>query len=151
MSARWRCHVLPCVAAVALAVLAHPGISAAAQDPAASLDTRTRHAAVSSYVRLVDGGAVAARREGVPANIYVAPGLAELLRRMWQQSPTFRRQCARIAAASHLIVRIQWRSPMVAGACAKTSLRHDAERLEADVRLAARRGASSCSRTRSST
>jgi Tol biopolymer transport system component len=41
-----------------------------------------------------------------PQNIEVAPPLQPVLDRLWEVSPTFRRQCARIAAARDLTVRV---------------------------------------------
>jgi Tol biopolymer transport system component len=41
-----------------------------------------------------------------PRNLVVAPPLQPVFERLWEASPTFRRQCARIAAARSLTVRV---------------------------------------------
>ena len=57
-------------------------------------------------------GPVAASQEGDeggglrPGNLEVAPPLQPVLERLWEGSPTFRRQCARIAAARQLKVTV---------------------------------------------
>jgi hypothetical protein len=42
-----------------------------------------------------------------PQNIAVAPPLQPFLDRLWEASPTFRRQCTRISAATDLTVRVR--------------------------------------------
>jgi hypothetical protein len=127
------------------AVLMPPWLAAAGEQAQTSGSTRLE-AAASSYVRLADGArsgdpqgagieVAAGPGHGVPANIVVPIGLQGLLRRMWQRSPTFRRQCARIASVGEVNVRIRWRSSTGDAACAKTTVRPHAKGLEADVRL----------------
>lgn len=45
--------------------------------------------------------------DGVPANVRVPGVYRGLIDRMWLRSPTFRRQCARIAQAGQLVVTIE--------------------------------------------
>ena len=53
----------------------------------------------------VDGDTPAATL-GPPPNLMVPPGHRNLVRRMWDQSATFRRQCQRIGAARTLTVHV---------------------------------------------
>jgi hypothetical protein len=43
----------------------------------------------------------------LPANLIVPDNVRPLLRSMWHQSPTFRRQCARLAGHPDVIVRLE--------------------------------------------
>jgi hypothetical protein len=67
-----------------------------------------------------DGGEAGSLRPGNlrPGNLEAAPPLHPVLDRLWEGSPTFRRQCARIAAARQLKVTVlpedQPRSPSIA-------------------------------------
>jgi hypothetical protein len=54
--------------------------------------------------------------EGFPSNIDAPPFIVGLMRRMWVASPTFRRQCLRIARARGGRVAIEVRKPTLAPA-----------------------------------
>ncbi|MGH9315206.1 MAG: hypothetical protein ACRD1S_18630, partial [Vicinamibacterales bacterium] len=61
---------------------------------------RTGDRAVQPYVR----AHLAALEGGLPSNLLVPPAYQTLVETMWLRSPTFRRQCARIAGATRLTV-----------------------------------------------
>ena len=46
-------------------------------------------------------------RPSMPANLEVPAGYRELVERMLDRSPTYRRQCMRLSAARHLTVRVR--------------------------------------------
>jgi hypothetical protein len=118
-----------------MVVLLLPAIAAAGQET--TWDKGAATSTVSAYPRLVDSPSAAAADAGtLPANIALPVGHRDLLRRMWQRSPTFRRQCARIAGAPELLVRVIVTGPGPVGSgCAKTTLRRAGTVLEADVQL----------------
>ena len=146
MPRRWRVQVGTLVALVAMLVT--PSLAAARQEHVTG-ETWAGQAAVSSYPRLVDTArgsplpgtgtppvASSPDAGAPPANITLPSGLRDLLRRMWQRSPTFRRQCARIAGVPDLRVRVTIAGPGAVGlACAKTRLRRGGTGLEADILL----------------
>ena len=147
MARRWRARVGTLAALVAMLVT--PSMAAAGQEHVTG-DTWAGQAAVSSYPRLVDTArgsplpgtgtppvpAPSPDAGSPPANITLPSGLRDLLRRMWQRSPTFRRQCARIAGVPDLRVRVTIAGPGEVGlACAKTRLRRGGAGLEADIQL----------------
>jgi hypothetical protein len=97
-----RCAVKPSVVMWSLFVIVQlvSSVSGFAQaDSAVSLQ-RTSLTAVRRYVPVRD----TRENTSVPANLIVSPVYQALLESMLVQSPSFRRQCQRIAAASHLTV-----------------------------------------------
>jgi len=74
----------------------------------------------------------------LPSNLAAPPALKPLLSRMWNQSRTFRRQCARIRGESRLLVRIHTAASVSQsrGRAATYFNRGGAGILEADVYLA---------------
>jgi hypothetical protein len=101
-------------------------------------DLIARHS--SSAIRVhIDEDSAAPQFDNVrlPANLVVAAPLRQTLESMLRDSPTFRRQCARIASAASLVVTVE-RVIIPAGArsLAVTAVRSDADgRMSADVRL----------------
>ena len=68
---------------------------------------RIRFLALSSFFFLCTGLAgLAAAPVGLPPNLEAAPVFRPFLEKMWQSSPTFRRQCSRLAAGTGLRVRV---------------------------------------------
>lgn len=65
----------------------------------------------------VPGGAAAQSAQAIalPANLVVPEPLRPLLREMWERSPTFRAQCARIRRAAWLAVTLRLGSATQAG------------------------------------
>ena len=77
-----------------------------------------------------------AARSGPPANLVVPASHQKLVRAMWEQSPTFRRQCQRIGGGGTLTVHVH-PFPQTRAAAATTRLVHRAESgLVADLYLA---------------
>ena len=72
---------------------------------------------VMAMFLVVFGGAIAAeqqcRRSFLPANVFLLHDIEEPLQRIYERAPSFRAQCARIAAAKGLrvTVRIDPRMP----------------------------------------
>ena len=62
---------------------------------------------VTALREYVDSLEPAAATAEIPPNVRVAPFYRPLMQTMLERSPTFRRQCARIAGASDLIVTIE--------------------------------------------
>lgn len=58
----------------------------------------------------------------LPANLHVPDVYRSVVEIMWRRSPTFRRQCARIAKASFLTVSVRMESADVAGARASARI-----------------------------
>jgi len=89
---------------------------------------------------MVFGGAIAAepqcrRRSPLPANVFLLHDIAEPLARIYEQAPSFRAQCERIAAAEWLRVTVRI-DPHIPSRCrAFTTVRRSGERLFADVHL----------------
>ena len=68
---------------------------------------RIRFLALSSFFFVCTGLAgLAAAPVGLPPNLEAAPVFRPFLEKMWQSSPTFRRQCSRLAAGTGLRVRV---------------------------------------------
>lgn len=88
---------------------------------------------------IVFGSAITAeqqcRRSPLPANVFLLHDIAEPLARIYEQAPSFRAQCARIAAAEGLRVTVRI-DPLIPSRCrAFTTLRRSGKRLFADVHL----------------
>ena len=88
---------------------------------------------------VVFGAAIAAeqqcRRSFLPANVFLLHDIEEPLQRIYDRAPSFRAQCARIAAAKGLRVSVRI-DPSVPGRCrAFTRLRRSGTQLFADVHL----------------
>jgi hypothetical protein len=62
--------------------------------------------------------------ESVPGNIDVPSSIAARVREIWMRSPTFRRQCARIANASNWRIRVIFTGVPFGDAWAKTNFEH---------------------------
>lgn len=107
--------------AIASTLLSVAAVSAFSQSntraPAASLETASLTAA-SAY----DPARASPAQAVMPDNLGVAPGLSDVVRTMLQRSGTFRRQCARIAGAPQLAVRIEWAGRLLPGARAQTRI-----------------------------
>jgi hypothetical protein len=85
------------------------------------------------------GAAIAAeqqcRRSFLPANVFLLHDIEQPLQRIYERAPSFRAQCARIAAAKGLRVTVRI-DPGVPGRCrAFTRLRRSGTQLFADVHL----------------
>lgn len=88
---------------------------------------------------VVFGGAITAeqqcRRSFLPANVFLLHDIEEPLQRIYERAPSFRAQCARIAAAKGLRVTVRI-DPSVPSRCrAFTRLRRSGEKMFADVHL----------------
>jgi hypothetical protein len=75
-------------------------------------------AGVTTVCLLLCGGAISAEeqqclRRQLPSNVEFTAGLAQVVQRIYDRSPTFRAQCERIGAAAHLsvVVRINTSIP----------------------------------------
>ncbi len=90
------------VASTLLSVSAVPAFAQSNINLATSSLERTSWTAAATY----DPLRLAPDQKEVPANLIVAPSLASVVETMLQGSGTFRRQCARIAAAPNLTVHI---------------------------------------------
>jgi hypothetical protein len=64
-----------------------------------SAENATSHAPATTQLLDLSSPALFPAAEGFPSNIAAPPFLDGLMRRMWVASPTFRRQCLRIARA----------------------------------------------------
>lgn len=87
----------------------------------------------------VFGSAIAAgqqsRRSSLPANVFLLHDIEQPLQRIYEKAPSFRAQCARIAAAEGLRVTVRI-DPQIPSRCrAFTLLRRSGTRLFADVHL----------------
>ena len=73
-----------------------------------------------------------------PCNLVVPGAIRPVLRMMWERSPTFRLQCARIGAESRLVVRLYTATSVTQSGGRATSriIRDPAGRLDAHVYLA---------------
>ena len=73
-----------------------------------------------------------------PCNLVVPGAIRPVLRMMWERSPTFRLQCARIGAEPHLVVELYTATSLTqSGGRAATRITRDpAGRLDARVYLA---------------
>lgn len=87
----------------------------------------------------VFGGAIAAeqqcRRSLLPANVFLLHDIEQPIQRIYERAPSFRAQCARIAAAEGLRVTVRVDPHMPSRCRAFTVLRRSGERLFADVHL----------------
>ncbi len=71
----------------------------------------------------------------IPSNVELITDISDDLQRIYEQSPTFRAQCDRIAAAKHLRVRIRI-NPSIPGRCrAFTIVQRRGLEIVADVHL----------------
>ena len=85
------------------------------------------------------GGVAFAPDGDLPANLVAPQMLQPLLSRMWKQSRTFRRQCARIHAEARLLVRVYTGATFSqSGGRAATHIHRGATGLEAEVYVASR-------------
>ncbi len=80
--------------------------------PVASVLPRSSETAVSAYVAVPDPSHEATP---LPWNLIVSEIYRPVVEAMRMRSPTFRRQCARIAAARHLLIEIKPEPPRGAG------------------------------------
>jgi hypothetical protein len=85
-------------------------------------------------------GAIAAeqqcrRRSPLPANVFLLHDIAEPLARIYEQAPSFRAQCERIAAAKWLRVTVRVDPHMPSRCRAFTILRRSGRQMFADVHL----------------
>ena len=73
-----------------------------------------------------------------PCNLVVPAAIRPVLRMMWERSPTFRLQCARIGAESRLVVELYTATSLAqsGGRAASRITRDPAGRLDAHVYLA---------------
>lgn len=71
----------------------------------------------------------------MPANVELLSDIGDALQRIYDQSPTFRAQCERIAGARHLRVRIRINASIPGRCRAFTILQRRGRELEADVHL----------------
>jgi hypothetical protein len=75
------------------------------------------------------------RRPFLPANVFLLHDIEEPLRRIYERAPSFRAQCARIAAAKGLRVTVRIDPRMPSRCRAFTLLRHSGGQIFADVHL----------------
>jgi hypothetical protein len=93
--------------------------------------------AVDSKVPPPTGGVALVTGRDLRSNLVAPQVLEPLLSRMWKQSRTFRRQCARIDAAPGLLVRVLTAATVSqSGGRAATDIRRGAAGLEAVVYIA---------------
>jgi hypothetical protein len=110
---RDRCAALAIAAAVIDAV---PTVSTFAQsntatflpDPAAPPESDRIGNGAARVLRAVPAGQPI---EALPQNLIVPPVFRDTVDAMMRRSPTFRRQCARIAQAPRMLVVLQWFQP----------------------------------------
>lgn len=110
---RDRCAALAIAAAMIEAV---PAVSAFAQsntatflpDPAASPESDRIGNGAARVLRAVPAGQPIG---ALPHNLIVPPMFRETVDAMLRRSPTFRRQCTRIAQAPRMIVVLEWFQP----------------------------------------
>ena len=89
------------------------------------------------------GGVALAKGRDLPSNLVAPHVLEPQLARMWKQSRTFRRQCARINAAPGLVVRVLTAGAVTqSGDRAATHIQRGATGLEAVVNITGRAAAS---------
>jgi len=88
---------------------------------------------------VVFGGALTAeqqcRRPFLPANVFLLHDIEQPLRRIYERAPSFRAQCARIAAAQGLRVTVRIDPSMPSRCRAFTLLRRSGNKMFADVHL----------------
>jgi Tol biopolymer transport system component len=75
------------------------------------------------------------RPAGLPSNLIVPEVLRPLVTSMWRQSPTFRRQCARLAEHSEIVVHIELAIRIPDGWARSRMVKRD-QRLHAAVQIA---------------
>jgi hypothetical protein len=112
------------------------------------IDENTRPAVPESYPLLLvraddsqmrSGGVALAIDGDLPSNLVAPELLKPLLTRIWKQSRTFRRQCARIDAEARLLVHVYAATSFSqSGDRATTHIHRGATGLEAKVYLASR-------------
>jgi hypothetical protein len=94
---------------------------------------------IAAVCVLLSVGAAAApkqcRRSTLPANIELLPDLQNVLQRIYDRSETFRAQCARIAVASNLHVRVQVNLSIPKACRASTVIRRQGRIIWADVNV----------------
>jgi hypothetical protein len=76
-----------------------------------SAENAAAHAPATTQLLDLSSPALFPAAEGFPSNIEAPPFITGLMRRMWVASPTFRRQCLRIARARTGRVSIEVRKP----------------------------------------
>jgi hypothetical protein len=76
-----------------------------------SAENAAAHAPATTQLLDLSSPALFPAAEGVPSNIEAPPFITGRMRRMWVASPTFRRQCLRIARARTGRVSIEVRKP----------------------------------------
>ena len=88
---------------------------------------------------VVFGGALTAdqqcRRAFLPANVFLLHDIEQPLRHIYERAPSFRAQCARIAAAQDLRVTVRIDPSMPSRCRAFTLLRRSGSKIFADVHL----------------
>lgn len=91
----------------------------------------------ATAVRSYDASLSSSSLDRVPLNLVVTKLYAPVIEQLLRDSPTFRRQCARIAAAPQLLVTIVAEPPRtLQGPAALTYVaRYEAGRLKAEVRV----------------
>ena len=95
--------------------------------------------AADSKVPPPTGGVALATGADLPSNLVAPQVLERLMSRMWKQSRTFRRQCARINAEPGLLVRVLTAATVSqSGGRAATHIQRGATGLEAVVNIASR-------------
>ena len=94
---------------------------------------------VTAMFLAVFGGAMTAeqkcRRSFLPANVFLLHDIEQPLQRIYERAPSFRAQCARIAAAEGLRVTVRIDPQMPSRCRAFTRLRRSGDQLFADVHL----------------
>ena len=87
----------------------------------------------------VFGGALTAeqqcRRSFLPTNVFLLHDIEQPIRRIYERAPSFRSQCARIAAAQDLRVTVRIDPRMPSRCRAFTLLRRSGSKIFADVHL----------------
>jgi hypothetical protein len=104
----------------AFAQTIHPEVSAATVAPSPELTTPPREAAL-------------------PANLVVPDVVRPLVTTMWRQSPTFRRQCARLAEHATVTVRLELVKTVRDTTGARSKIERQDEHLDAIVEIGFRR------------
>lgn len=98
--------VVPAVPAFAQSTIALARAPGDAARPAGSDRTRT------GVARIFDASALWISTASIPPNLIVAPALRSVVDAMLRGSPTFRRQCLRIANAPYMAVMLDFLQPL---------------------------------------
>ncbi len=93
------------------------------------------HTATGALRQYVPEPKAAAATEEIPSNFLVPDTYRTLIDSMLQRSPTFRRQCRRIADASHLQVTLRLGANRLARLRAQTRVFREGVRLNASIEL----------------